>query len=425
MTDPVIVVSHASKTFRRYHPDRPRTIQETLAKGLRRIRASERFWGLRDVSFSVGRGRTVGIIGANGSGKSTLLRLVGGIGKVDTGRIDVHGRICALLDLGSGFHPDLTGRENVIVSGVLAGLTRREVLQRFDAIVDFSEIEKFIDNPMRTYSTGMQMRLAFSTAVHTDPEVLLIDEVLSVGDTAFQNKCLERIAQFKASGCSILLVSHEASVVQELCDDALWLSAGRLMAHDKSAEVVRQYMAHMGTVVKVADHPDTTPLPAPSTLHPKLRTEQGTEVILDEKRFGSVELEIANVDLIDRAGVAVSDLASGDYLGLEIEYRAVEKVIAPVFQVRILREDGLVCFDINTERSKLSLSAVEGTGRLRLVLDRVDLNTGRYLIDVSAFANDRSYAYDHNAGVRSLVIRGDSAAPAVLDTPHRWIIPQA
>ncbi|HWW86652.1 MAG TPA: ABC transporter ATP-binding protein [Vicinamibacterales bacterium] len=244
--DSAIVVTNVSKSFRRYHPNRPWTLQEILARGFSRMKPLERFWSLRDVSFHVPKGRMVGVIGANGSGKSTLLRLVGGIGRPDSGRIEVRGRVGALLDLGSGFHPDLTGRENLLVSGILSGLTRRELLTRLDTIVAFAEVEEFIDNPIRTFSTGMQMRLAFSIAVHTEPEILLIDEVLSVGDIAFQHKCLERIEHFKDSGCSILLVSHEASVVQELCDEAIWLSAGRLMAEGPPEEVVRQYVTHMG-----------------------------------------------------------------------------------------------------------------------------------------------------------------------------------
>ena len=243
--DCAIVVRQLSKTFRQYHPHRPWTFQEVLARGLRRMAPVERFWGLRDVSFRVPAGRMVGIIGANGSGKSTLLRLVGGVGRPDSGTVAVQGRIGALLDLGSDFHPDLTGRENTFVAGVLSGLTRRQVRERFDSIVAFAEVENFIDNPIRTYSTGMQMRLAFSTAVHTDPDVLLIDEILSVGDIAFQRKCLDRIAEFKASGCAILLVSHEGSVIQEMCDEAIWLNFGHLMAQGPPADVVGRYVAYM------------------------------------------------------------------------------------------------------------------------------------------------------------------------------------
>lgn len=241
-----IEVSHVSKSFRRYRPDRPFMLQEVLARGFRGLRATEQFWALRDVSFSVGRGKAVGIIGTNGSGKSTLLRLVGGIGRADSGRIAVAGRIGALLDLGSGFHPDLSGRENVIVGGVLAGLTRQEVLRRFEAIVEFSGVAPFIDNPLRTYSSGMHMRLAFSTAVHTDPDVLVIDEVLAVGDAAFQAKCLARISQFKRDGCSILLVSHGLAVVKRLCDEVLWMDGGELKAQGPVSDVVQKYQAHVG-----------------------------------------------------------------------------------------------------------------------------------------------------------------------------------
>ena len=240
-----IVVSNVGKWFRRYHPDRPGTIQEAVARGLRRMRHVERFWALSGVSFTLARGSSVGVIGSNGSGKSTLLRLIGGVGRPDTGRIDVHGRLGALLDLGAGFHPELTGRENAVLAGILNGLTRKQVLARLDDIIGFAEIEEAIDNPMRTYSSGMQMRLAFAVAVHTDPEILLIDEVLSVGDIAFQRKCLDRILRFKAAGCSIVFVSHDGDTVQALCDEAIWLDRGRVAARGESAEVVRTYSAHM------------------------------------------------------------------------------------------------------------------------------------------------------------------------------------
>ena len=242
---PAIIVSNLGKTFRRYHPDRPGTLQEAVAKGLRRMRHVERFWGLKDVSFTVDAGRTVGVVGANGSGKSTLLRLIGGVGRPDRGRVQVDGRIGALLDLGAGFHPDLTGRENAVLGGILNGLTRRQVLDQMDAIVAFAEVEEALDNPIRTFSSGMQMRLAFAIAVQTSPDVLLIDEVLAVGDISFQRKCLDRMAHIKASGCAILLVSHETSTVAAFCDDAVWLDEGRLMAYGPAADIVRQYATHM------------------------------------------------------------------------------------------------------------------------------------------------------------------------------------
>ena len=238
-----VIVRGLGKHYRRYHQDRPWTLQEVFQRGFRGLKPAEYFWALRQINFAVAPGRMVGVIGRNGAGKSTLLRLLGSVGRPDEGRVTVHGRINALLDLGAGFHPDLTGRENVFISGVINGLTRREVSKEFDSIVAFSELEDFIDSPLRTYSTGMQMRLAFAVATHTNPEVLLIDEVLGVGDLAFQRKCLERIAQFKADGCTIILVTHDNGFVAKLCDEALWLHAGRLMAHGPADEVASRYIA--------------------------------------------------------------------------------------------------------------------------------------------------------------------------------------
>ncbi|MEW6421922.1 MAG: ABC transporter ATP-binding protein, partial [Deinococcota bacterium] len=217
-----IEVREVSKRFRRYRRDRPRTLKEWVLSGLRTLEPDEVFWGLRDVSFEVEPGQMVGLIGHNGAGKSTLLRLIGGVGRPDSGSIRTRGRIGALLDLGAGFHPDLSGRENVFILGVIAGLTRREVARRFDAIVAFAELEAFIDQPLRTYSSGMEMRLAFAVAAHTDPNILLIDEVLAVGDLAFQRKCTERIRQFREDGCTIVIVTHDMTQARELCDRVLW-----------------------------------------------------------------------------------------------------------------------------------------------------------------------------------------------------------
>jgi ABC-type polysaccharide/polyol phosphate transport system, ATPase component len=238
-----IVVRSVGKSFRRYHPERPRTLQEAVLSGLRGLRPVERFWALRDISFSAAPGKMIGIMGANGAGKSTLLRLIGGVGRPDEGQIHVNGRIGALLDLGAGFHPDLTGRENVYINGVISGLSRREVSRSFDSIVQFAELEDFIDSPLRVYSTGMQMRLAFAIAAHAEPEVLLIDEVLAVGDISFQQKCIQRIERFKSQGCTILLVSHEPALIVDLCDEAIWLRAGTLVCHDEVAVVTDRYLS--------------------------------------------------------------------------------------------------------------------------------------------------------------------------------------
>jgi lipopolysaccharide transport system ATP-binding protein len=227
----------------------------------------EWFWALRDVSFSVSPGRMTGVIGPNGAGKSTLLQLIGGVGRPDEGSVQAYGRIGALLDLGAGFHPELTGRENVFINGVISGLTRHEVAQQFDSIVAFAELDEFIDSPLRTYSSGMQMRLGFAVAVHIVPDILLIDEVLAVGDLAFQNKCLERIAHFKAQGCAILFVSHSTNSIQQFCEEALWLHQGKLVAYGPAEVVAGQYVAEMS-----AETRRPTPAAQP-VMHPPMGEE--------------------------------------------------------------------------------------------------------------------------------------------------------
>jgi ABC-type polysaccharide/polyol phosphate transport system ATPase subunit len=206
-------------------------------------RNRQRFVALRDISFRIPCGQTVGVVGSNGAGKSTLLSLVAGLCPPDTGTVTVNGRVAALLQMGAGFHPDLTGAENVEMNAALLGLSAAKTAQAFDAIVEFSEIGEFIDEPLRTYSSGMTMRLAFSVAVHVDPDLLIIDEVLAVGDQAFQAKCMEKIMEFKRQGRTLLFVSHSTGVVQQLCERALWLDHGELAMDGEATEVVAAYEA--------------------------------------------------------------------------------------------------------------------------------------------------------------------------------------
>lgn len=219
----------------------PRTFQQAVAQLAGAMRRGRPFWALRDVSFRVAPGEAVAIIGRNGAGKSTLLRMICGLGQATTGQAIVTGRVAALLELGVGFHHHLTGRENLYVSAVVAGLRRREVDARFDAIVDFAEIHHFIDQPLRTYSTGMKMRLAFAIAMHVDPDILIVDEALAVGDAAFQQKCVERIADFRRRGVTLLLVSHDMHMVEQFCARAIWLRGGQLVADGPVEQVVAEY----------------------------------------------------------------------------------------------------------------------------------------------------------------------------------------
>jgi lipopolysaccharide transport system ATP-binding protein len=242
-----ITARGVSKLFPRMHKDRPMTVQEIFSKGLGRMRAVDTFWALDDVSFEVAPGNIAGVLGFNGAGKSTLLRLVAGIGRPTKGSVELEGRIGSILDLGVGFHPELTGRENIFVSGVTSGLTRREVEKRFDSIVDFSELTAdVLESPVRTYSSGMNLRLAFSVASHIEPEVLLVDEVLAVGDLRFQRKCFQRLMEFKERGCTGLIATHSPELVARLCDQAIWLDDGRVRAIGGAEEIAEQYLEATG-----------------------------------------------------------------------------------------------------------------------------------------------------------------------------------
>lgn len=406
-----IVVQNLGKRFRRYHPDRPRTLKETVVQGLRRTRPVEKFWVLRDVSFRVAEGTMVGVIGRNGAGKSTLLRLIAGVGRPDEGTVEVQGRLGAFLDLAAGFCPDLTGRENVFVGGVIGGLTRRQVAQRFDSIVAFSELEESIDNPLRTYSTGMRMRLAFAIAIHTDPEVLLIDEVLAVGDLAFRSKCFDRIKEFKGNGCTILLVSHDVTQIQMLCDEALWLDEGRVVAHGAPEIVVGQYTTKMRRETK-----RRTPAADQSTLH----TATNSNLQLGENRFGSLELEIINVRLLDGNRQPVIELDSGQALSIEIDFQAPNPIQAPIFSVAIVGAERQAVYASNTAAEGLVLPTIQGQGQIALHLGRLDLVAGQYDISVGAYEQEWTYAYDFHWCSYSLLIGQTRGKQGILYPPQNW-----
>src|SRR5471030_1643502 len=244
MATPAIELSNVSKVYRRYSGKQFSTLKSALLQRsiLRDLRPSEVFPALSDVSFSVPKGCTYGVIGRNGSGKSTALKLVAGITKPTSGTVRVVGRISALIELGAGFHPEISGRENVFINGIMLGLTRKEVQERFDDIVDFAELREFIDAPVKTYSSGMYMRLGFAVAINVNPDVLLVDEVLAVGDEGFTHKCLDKFAEFKRSNRTILLVTHSLSLIERFCDDALWLDDGKVRGAGDPKRVVGAYL---------------------------------------------------------------------------------------------------------------------------------------------------------------------------------------
>ena len=400
-----ITVEKLGKRFDRYHTEKPVTFMEAALSGLRRIKPVSEFWALREVSFEVAAGEMLGVIGHNGAGKSTLLQILGKVAYPNEGRLKMRGRVGALLDLGAGFHGDLTGRENVFVTAIVAGLLRWEVAERFDRIVAFAELEDFIDNPVRTYSSGMMMRLAFAVAIHTEPDILLVDEFLSVGDLAFQTKCLDRISKMKAQGCAIVLVSHDVDQVEQVCDRALWLKQGKVVSYGKPASVVKQYKSDMQTQTQLRT----------SEISPTLASS-GIEMRANHNRFGSFEVQITAVHLSP-----ASQINSGESLQIEIAYQTGQTIPSPIFNLCISREsDGESCVDINTEMAGLHIASIQGAGSIELLLNHLNLVRGKYFVNVGIFEANWSYAYDLHSNVYPLTVESSLVSQGILSLPYRW-----
>lgn len=346
---------------------------------------------IKDITLRLGKGDSVGIIGRNGAGKSTLLKLITGIYKPDTGSINVNGRISALIELGAGFHPDFSGRENVYLSGIIQGLTRKEIDERFDEIVKFAELEQVIDEPIRTYSSGMFMRLGFSLAIHTDPKLLVIDEVLAVGDAAFVAKCKERLAELKRKGTSFILVTHDLDAVERWCDEALWLHEGEIKDRGDPRRVIDHYREF---VLNEENQQETA------------RERESYDPLAAEKkdRWGSREIEILRTRLIGGDGMERHAFHRTDELHVEIEYNVKEKRENPVFGIAIERSDGLIVFGTNTLIDKVSFSNLSGKGKIRYKIPKLYLLENSYTVDVAVHAED-GYPYDYHKGAAKFTVR--------------------
>lgn len=403
-----IVVKNLGKKFRRYHQDRPTRLKEILVRGPHLFRATETFWSLRHVDFEVRAGRSMGVVGWNGAGKSTLLRLIGGIGRPDEGQVQTKGRVGGFLNLQAGFRGDLTGRENIQIGGVIAGLTRNQISQRFDSIVAFSEIEDFIDSPVRTYSTGMRMRLAFAVAAHTDPDILLIDEVLAVGDATFRHKCFDRIRAFKEQGAAICIVSHEPSVILSLCDQALWLKDGEVAACGDTSEVIERYMLENKQQVQTNSR-------QPSDED----TADGVAENSDKAEL-PVAPQITAVRLCDERGEVVTQIDSSASLRIEIDYFAPEPVASFVASVDINAEDEPPCCHLYSTVSGGARYMAQGQGQACVDVSRLDLVGGQYYVSAGLYSGDWAIKYDYQWQDRPLLVNPTTIRKGVVQPPCSW-----
>jgi ABC-type polysaccharide/polyol phosphate transport system ATPase subunit len=431
-----IEVLDASKVYRRYSGRRQfATLKSALLSRslVRDLRPDETFAALSDVSLEVPAGRTLGVIGRNGSGKSTLLKLVAGITKPTAGTVRVHGRISALIELGAGFHPEISGRENVFINGIMLGLSKREVARRFDEIVEFAELEQFIDAPVKTYSSGMYMRLGFAVAIHVDPDVLLVDEVLAVGDEPFTHKCLDKFAEFKRRGKTILLVTHSLDLVKRFCDEALWLDAGRKRAMGDPARVVGAYLtdveqseeavlaagdakAQESTAIVTPDEPASAVLPD----HPVDVAEAPADMFrATEGRWGSREVEITSVHLVGPDGDAGHVFQSGQPLTLRISLRAPVVITDFVVGVGIFNAEGVCCYGTNTSLDELRGSRLLGDAEARFRIASLDLVEGTYKLDVAVHRLD-GYPYDYHRLLYTFRVKSRTKEVGIYRPSHRW-----
>ncbi|HNS49565.1 MAG TPA: ABC transporter ATP-binding protein [Anaerolineae bacterium] len=396
----IVAFDHVSKRFT-LHRERSRSFQDLFLALLRRQSPPSRedFWALRDVSFSVARGEMLGLVGSNGAGKSTVLKLISRIIEPTSGHIEVNGRLGALLELGTGMHPELTGRENIYLNGAFVGFSRREITRRIDEIITFSEMERFIDVPVKHYSSGMHMRLGFAIAIQFEPELLLVDEVLAVGDQAFQYRCLDRVQRLKRNGVAVLLVTHARETVRELCDRAIWLDEGRIQAEGVVDQVMDAYMAY----VRAQDHHDLTKAQPAS----RGSAPQGSAETL--ARWGSREAEITLVQLLDGLGNEQRSFKCGEPLVVRIHYLASERIERPQFGIAMYSANGFHINGPNTVTSGLEIEAIEGAGTVDYCVDHLPLTGGSYLLSATIYDHDGLHAYDHHhQGYRFRVYQDDA-----------------
>lgn len=423
--EPALEVQELSKLYRRSTPgDQLRTLKSALLEGTltRGLDPSEAIAALDDVSFTVARGEAFGVIGGNGSGKSTLLKVVAGILKPSAGRVQARGRVSALIELGAGFHPEISGRENVFINGAVLGLPRKEIARRFDDIVAFSGLGDFMDEPVKNYSSGMYVRLGFAVAVHTDPDVLLVDEVLSVGDEAFAHRCLRRIEELLAAGKTLVFVSHALDLVEGLCDRVLWLDGGRPRLVGSPRRVVDAYRQAVAEE-EGREHQEAAEAGRSSRAGGGQELPDGVELDAggEPLRWGSRRAEVTAARLLVGAPDAAEryHLESGEGAVFEVEVVAHEPLTDFVFGVAVRTPRGVECWGTNTELAGYEGRRLEGPARVRLVCPELRLGSGEYLVDVAVHARDGS-PYDYRRKLFAFTVTARDRGMGVYSPEHRW-----
>ncbi|TDL51861.1 ABC transporter ATP-binding protein [Paenibacillus dendritiformis] len=415
MSADAIIVKNVWKKYRIYQ-DKPSTLKEKIlykSKG-----AFQEKWVLKDISLSIPRGRTVGLIGRNGSGKSTLLKVLTGILHPEKGSTKINGRVSSLLELGAGFHMDFTGRENIYMNASIFGLSRKEINMKLDEIIEFSELGVYIENPVRTYSSGMFMRLAFSIAISVNPDVLLIDEILAVGDSAFQRKCLNRIEQLKFEGKTIVIVSHDNGTIERLCDEVYWIQDSIVRDSGEPRRVIRDYLDFLnaeeearmqqkdGELVTVSDEP--------------VCDNENIQAVDEKKRWGNQSVQIDEVSILDNALNKAYLYKKGEPMNISFKYKMKQKVEKIVFGFGIYKSDGTLAYGTNTLLDKMKLS-VDFSGEVKIHISYLNLVEGEYYIDIACHHEDGT-PYDYITQVTRFQVASIEGDIGMAYLPHSWTI---
>ncbi len=410
--------NNVSRSFK-LHLEKRNSFQERVVNLFNPRGSSELFWALRDVSFEVPRGTTLGLIGHNGSGKSTTLKLVSRILEPTSGQVAVRGRVSALLELGSGFHPDLSGRDNIYLNGSLLGFNRLDMQRRIDEIIDFAEIGPFIDTPVKHFSSGMYMRLGFAIATAVDPDILITDEVLAVGDETFQRKCMHRIHEFREEGRTILFVSHSLVAVRNLCSQAVWLDHGRVQALGDTETVADAYL-------RWSNEKDRERIEHERAAHAMAdglaEVAPGGAPAQDANRWGTREAEITHVEFLDARGRPRGVFQTGEPLNVRMYYEAHRPIQEPVFGLAIYHRSGFQINGPNTRFSGYPIPVIAGRGYVDYVVDELPLLAGEYLVTAAIYDTAMLEAIDHRERQFLLTVHTEALAERFgsVAIPSRW-----
>lgn len=402
-----VIVEGVSKYYKRFsHKHKFLTLKSAIINRslFNDLTGDEKSEVLKDISFKVKDGRTLSIIGQNGSGKSTLLKILAGITQPTEGRVEVKGRTSALIELGAGFHPEISGRENIYINGIILGLTKKKVKEKYDDIVKFAELEDHIEKPVKVYSSGMYMKLGFSIAINVDPDILLIDEVLAVGDAAFVPKCLNKIKEFKRMGKTIIFVSHDLSSVERISDEVIWLKDGRIEMQGYPKKVIDKYLEYIGKKDEKR----------------ALEDHQAEEQLKNnENVWGGKEIMISRVKMFDKTGKEKYIFSPDEPVFIEFEVQAKREEKDFVFGMAVYDTAGNICYGSNTNIEDFKSQKINGKGKVKISIPTLNLINGSYYLDLAVHKID-GYPYDYHHFQYTFRVASINRDVGVFRINHNW-----